>query len=98
MRIVRYLLLMMIVVFGFTFACLNAATVSINYYIGSATMPLSLLLVTTLIVGMVIGILFSLGWVLKLKRKIYIGRQKNKQLEHDLIAFKKSLPSELSEL
>ncbi|NNM59723.1 MAG: LapA family protein [Legionellales bacterium] len=98
MRVVRYLFLMLIIVFGFTFACLNATTVNINYYIGTASMPLSLLLVTTLVVGMVIGILFSLGWVLKLKRKAYLGRHKIKQLEHELLSFKKSLPSELNEL
>ncbi len=95
MRIISYLFLMIIIVLGFTFACLNAEAVNINYYIGSTTMALSMLLVMTLVIGMIIGFLASLGWVFKLKRKVYHARHQVKQLEQELMHNKNV--SELSE-
>lgn len=97
MRIIKYLFLTIIIVLGFTFACLNAATVNINYYIGSSIMPLSLLLVITLIVGMIAGILCSLGWVFRLKRKARRYHQQIKQLQQEVVQAK-NMPIELSEI
>lgn len=85
MRIISYIFLTIIVVLGFTFACLNAEAVNINYYIGSTTMALSMLLVMTVVIGMIIGFLVSLGWIFKLKRKVYHCRHQVKQLEQELI-------------
>lgn len=97
MRIISYLFLTIIIVLGFTFACLNAETVSINYYIGQSVIPLSMLLVMTFVVGMIIGFLVSLGWVFKLKRKVYQARHQIKQLELDVVRSKNVTAGELSE-
>lgn len=85
MKIISYLFLMIIIVLGFTFACLNADAVNINYYIGSTSIALSMLLLMTLVVGMIISFLISLTWVFKLKRKLYHSRHQMKKLEQELL-------------
>jgi putative membrane protein len=98
MKIIGYIFLLLIIVLGFTFACLNASSVNINYYIGSTNMPLSMLLVIAFIVGMIIGMLFMLGWVVKLKHAAYKLRQQHKHLEHELEQQKLSLSAQVPEL
>lgn len=96
MKIVRYLFLTLIIVLGFTFACLNTTAVSINYYIGTSLLPLSLLLIMTFAVGMIIAMIFNLAWVVQLKRKNYLNRQKIKRLEQELS--QKNLTRELGDV
>lgn len=67
MRIFSYIILLMLMLFGLTFASLNSAPVVFNYYLGTKQIALSLLLVLTLGVGIVIGIVFTLFPVIKLK-------------------------------
>jgi uncharacterized integral membrane protein len=83
-RILSYVFLLIIVVLGFTFALLNSTPTTINYYIGSTLMPLSMLLFISFVVGLLLAILISLIWIVRLKRDIYKVRHQKKQLEHDL--------------
>ena len=87
-RILSYLFLLLIVVLGFTFALLNATPVNINYYIGSAVMPLSMLLFISFVTGLLLAILISLIWILRLKRRVYTLRHQKKQLEHEIASQK----------
>lgn len=68
MRIVSYFFLLIIVLFGTTFATLNSESVTINYYLGQSTLPLSLLLVLVFAFGCLIGM--SVGFWLLIKSKI----------------------------
>ena len=70
MRLLGFGLLIVVVVFGLSFAVLNAEPVSLNYYFGYRDIPLSLVVVLSLAVGAVIGILFSLGVILRLKQQL----------------------------
>lgn len=98
MRIISYIFLTFVILLGFTFACLNAEDVNINYYIGTSLLPLSLLLVITLIVGMLIGFLLTLSWAIKSKTRLYHSRNQVKKLEHELMHIKNNQQnSELSE-
>jgi len=67
MKIITALFFAVIILLGITFACLNAEPVSINYYIGTQSFPLSLLLVLTLGVGSILGLVA--GTVIYLKSK-----------------------------
>lgn len=67
MRVITYILLIIVVLVGITFTCLNADPVRINYYIGSRILPLSLLLIITLIVGGILGYVAGLIFLLKQK-------------------------------
>ncbi len=71
MRILKYFFLLLILLFGISFAYLNATQVTVQYYFGSSNMPLSLLLVLTLILGILVGLIMCVLPLLRLKRKNY---------------------------
>ena len=67
MRIVSYFFLLIIVLFGMTFATLNSESVTINYYLGQSTLPLSLLLVLVFAFGCLIGMVVGFWLLIKAK-------------------------------
>lgn len=76
MRIVSYFFLLVIILFGMTFATLNSESVTINYYLGQNTLPLSLLLVLVFAFGCLIGMVVGI-WLL-IKSKIVNYRLKQR--------------------
>ena len=76
MRIISYFLLLIIVLFGMTFATLNSESVTINYYLGQSTLPLSLLLVLVFALGCLIGIMVGFWLLIKAKLHNYRLRQR----------------------
>lgn len=68
-RIVALLLLLLALVIGLAFAVMNAGDVELNYYYGMVTVPLSLALVVALSIGALLGVVSSMGLVLRLKRE-----------------------------
>lgn len=85
MRIFSYLIAIVLILFGLTFALLNASPVKLNYYLGTATLSLSLLLIITVGLGILIGFIFSLIPILKLKKKNYHLKNRVKQLEQNIV-------------
>lgn len=84
MRFVSYIFLLIIILFGITFATLNSQAVLINYYVGHRTMPLSLLLVSVFAAGCLLGVLVS-GWiVIKTKMQSYQLRKRLKWSEKEV--------------
>ena len=84
MRIVTYLLLLIIILIGITFAVLNPSIVTVNYYIGQKKLALSLLLVSVFALGCFLGLLVG-GWLaLKVKIKNYRLKQKLKFAEKEV--------------
>ena len=84
MRIVTYLLLLIIILIGITFAVLNPTPVTMNYYMGQKTLPLSLLMVSVFAIGSLLG-LFVGGWLLlKFKIKNYRLQQRLKIAEKEV--------------
>jgi putative membrane protein len=59
--------LVAIMILGASFAVLNAERVAVDYYFGVAQAPLSLMLVLSVTAGALLGILVSLGAVLRLR-------------------------------
>lgn len=84
MRIISYFFILIIVLFGMSFATLNSDTVTINYYFAQSSMPLSLLLVIAFAFGCLIGILVG-SWLL-LKAKV-----SNYRLRHRLASIEKEV-------
>jgi len=76
LRILSYILLLLIVLFGVTFATLNSETVTINYYLGQDSMPLSLLLVLVFALGALLGMGIGAWFVIKGKLRIRRLRQR----------------------
>jgi lipopolysaccharide assembly protein A len=84
MRSLTYILVLLIFLLGLTFACLNAESVSINYYIGAAQLPLSLLLALAFFLGGLLGLSAGLKRLLHLKRQHYRLQQRLKIVEKEI--------------
>lgn len=87
MRVFSYIILLIIIVFGMTFATLNSELVTINYYFGKSTMALSLLLAIGFALGCTIGMLAGLWLLLKsslrqrrLKQKLALAEKEIQNL------------------
>jgi lipopolysaccharide assembly protein A len=76
-RILMYFLLLVLILLGITFAVLNSSSVSLNFYVGNITFPLSLLLVFAFAIGCLLGLLVGFWLVLRVKIKNY-------RLQHQL--------------
>lgn len=84
MRIVSYFFLLVIILFGMTFATLNSESVTINYYLGQSTLPLSLLLVLVFAFGCLIGMVVGFWLLIKAKLHNYRLRQKLSLAEKEI--------------
>ena len=82
-RLFGFLMMVILVVIGLSFAVLNAEPVLLHYYFGNREIPLSLIVVGALAVGAIFGILASLGVIFKLKAQTSGLRKKVKSLEKD---------------
>lgn len=85
MKVVFNLLLALaVLVFGISFALKNTDSVTVQYYFGlDWSGSLSWLLVVTLAVGALLGVLFTLGWVIRAKRQAAQARREAAQLERE---------------
>lgn len=84
MRIISYFFLLIIILFGMTFATLNSESVTINYYVGVSSVPLSLLLVLVFAFGCLIGMMVGLWLLMKSKMKCYRLRQRLQLAEKEI--------------
>jgi len=80
-RLFGFLSLIVLVVFGLSFAVLNAEPVSLNYYFGYRDIPLSMVVVLSLAVGAVIGLLAGMGMILRLRQQVGGLRRKLQSAE-----------------
>ena len=69
-KILYAIAIALIALLGVIFAILNAETVQINYYFGSKEAPLSLAIILSMLLGAILGLLASLGLILKSKREV----------------------------
>ena len=81
---VTLFLILAVVVFGISFTLKNTAPVQLNYYLGwQWNGSLSWLLVMTLIIGAVLGVLFTTSWVIRVKRQASALRKEVALLERE---------------
>ncbi|SEO69703.1 LapA family protein [Aquisalimonas asiatica] len=83
-RLIGFVAILIVILFGLSFALLNADSVDVDYYFGSVPMPLSLALVVSLIIGAVIGVLTTLGMILGKQREVHRLRRRVKDTEKEL--------------
>lgn len=83
-RIVTFLILVLVVLVGVAFAVLNAQPILLNYYFGSREIPLSLLLVLALGLGAMLGIVASIGLLIRNKREMQKLRKAAKLAEKEI--------------
>lgn len=70
MRLVFTVFLLLVVVLGLSFAVENSHTVEFRYYVGSLETPLAWLLAISVLGGALLGMLASLGVILRLRTEI----------------------------
>ena len=83
-RILTYLLLLLVILIGITFALLNPNTVTVHYYIGQKTLPLSLLLAFVFALGCLLGLIVGGYLLLRVKLKNYNLKQCLKVAEKEI--------------
>lgn len=84
MRIIGFIFILFIVLLGIGFATLNSDIVTVHYYLGERTMPLSLLLVSIFVAGCLLGLGVGLILLVKIKIKNYRLRQRLKTAEREI--------------
>lgn len=82
-RVIGLLLLVALVALGLSFAVLNAEPVALNYYFGSANIPLSLIMVAVLAAGALLGVLASLTVIVRYKARAAQLKRRLSHLEND---------------
>lgn len=74
MRLLSIIIVLSVMLIGASFAIINSSEVTLNYFIGHADIPLSVLLVMTLITGFLLGVVSMIGKVLHLKRIAWLDK------------------------
>lgn len=70
-RVISLVLIALCVLLGLAFAVVNAKPVELNYFIATREVPLAMVLVLSIVLGALMGFVFSLGMVIRLKRETY---------------------------
>jgi len=83
-RLISFVILLFILIVGIYFGLLNAEPVTINYYFGSYDMPLSLVMVVSVLLGALLGAVASIGIVFKMRKRINRLKKEMRAHERDL--------------
>ncbi len=84
MRILSFISFFIIILCAISFALLNAESVTINYFFGVRTLPLSLLLVLALFLGCLLTFLVQLKILLAQQYKIHTLNKTVKRFSQEL--------------
>ena len=84
LKLIYAALALLLFVAALSFAALNAAPVTVNYYVGQHEIPLSLLLVSALAVGALLGSLVGVARVLRVRREIARLRRESRATEEEV--------------
>jgi putative membrane protein len=77
LKVFGFILFLVIVILGVTFAILNSSLVTVHYYVGIKQLPLSLLLVIAFVVGLIVSFLIVFIKIVRLRTEL---RRLKKQL------------------
>lgn len=87
MRVLLYVIFLLIILLGISFAYLNANSVTFNYYLGEQTLPLSLLLICSFGAGLISGfVVVFISWMrlkvgnIRLKKRLKNAEQEIENL------------------
>ncbi len=91
-KIFNIVVLALLFLVGLAFATINASPVALNYYFGSKELPLSLIVVSALAGGALLGALASSILILRAKGESARLRRKLKVVEQEISALR-ALPT-----
>lgn len=88
-RLVGLIVVLLLIGFGLSFALLNAEPVALDYYLGAASLPLSLALTLSLVLGAIFGLLAASGILIRQRREIARLKRRLGQVEKELSELRK---------
>ena len=91
MRLVIYLLFLAVFLVCTGFAVINAEPVTVNYYFGQKSLALSLTLLLAMCAGAILGVIFTLGMMVKSRREMS-GLRKQLRLKEKEISNLRAIP------
>jgi putative membrane protein len=91
-RLIRFIFYVIIAFVAVFFAILNSQSTPFNYYFGQTELPLALMLAVALAGGAVLGVIASLGIVMKSKRQSSTLRKSAANAEKELAKLRAALP------
>ena len=84
-RLLYGILVLAVLLLGVTFTTKNAQVVELNYYFGIHWVtPLSFMILTTLTIGIALGLLASLAMQARMQRQLLQARRDNRKLEQEI--------------
>ena len=83
-RLFRFVVYLVVALLALVFALLNAQPTQFNYYYGQWEIPLSLIIAIAIAVGAVLGVVASMGIVIKTKRQSTVHRRSAEIAEKEL--------------
>lgn len=84
-RLLSGMLVSVLILLGLAFAVGNAKPVEVNYFLATREMPLALTLVLALVFGALIGLLFSLTMMIRLKSETLRLRKQIRLVEQEVV-------------
>ncbi|GMR08977.1 MAG: LapA family protein [Gammaproteobacteria bacterium] len=88
-RLISFVVLLVVFIFAVAFATLNVDDIQLNYYFGALAMPLSLSLAIATAFGVIIGVIATMGIVIRMRRKLVKLRKTIKLTEKELTNLRK---------
>jgi putative membrane protein len=88
-RLISLVFVLLVAGFGLSFALLNAGLVTLDYYLDTAELPLSLALTLALVVGAILGLAAATAVLIRDKREAARLRRRLGQMEKELSELRK---------
>ena len=89
LRIIAILFFLFVLLLGVSFSSLNSDPVSVNYYLGSITLPLSAVVVSALALGVLAAFLVSFTSFLALRVRIANLRRDVRRRDQEITALRR---------
>ena len=83
-RIFLWLLVIIVILLGVSFSVLNAQPVTLDYYFSKGDIPLSIIVVTSLSLGVLLGIASSLLVIYRIRRELFKLRKQLQLKEKEI--------------
>ncbi len=88
-RAIGIVVAVLIVAIGLSFAMLNHDDATLNYYLGQATMPLSLWMTVARLLGAIFGVISTLGVMARQRRELSRLRRRVDEAQRELSELRK---------
>ena len=83
-RILKIGVIFVLLAIGILFAGKNATQVQLDYVVGETLVPLSIVMVLTLVFGAVLGIIASIGLILKTRKELSRVKKSAEMAEREI--------------